>query len=91
LREALAELVFGPAGLRRTAVAESLDDALRLTPGYSTHLDDDGRLRDATRRYHPGWVDRRCGVPGSWRDVALFRFNGNIVLYFHISFLIFYH
>ena len=56
LRQALADLVFRPSGLRRTVVAESLADAAELTPGYSDELDRDGGCHDISRRYHPGWV-----------------------------------
>jgi D-alanyl-D-alanine carboxypeptidase len=56
LREALADLIVAPLGLRRTMVAETLADAGDLTPGYSTDLDRDGVLRDVAPRYHPGWV-----------------------------------
>jgi D-alanyl-D-alanine carboxypeptidase len=56
LRDTLVELVFRPAGLRQTVVAESLEDGQGLTPGYSTQLDADEAFRDVTRRYHPGWV-----------------------------------
>jgi D-alanyl-D-alanine carboxypeptidase len=56
LHDALTDLVFRPAGLRRTVVVDSLEGAQGLTPGYSAQLDDDGGLHDITRRYHPGWV-----------------------------------
>lgn len=56
LRDALAQLVFAPLGLRQTMVAETLADVDDLTPGYSTALDRDGALRDVAPRYHPGWV-----------------------------------
>jgi D-alanyl-D-alanine carboxypeptidase len=56
MSDALADLVFRPAGLRQTFVAESLADGHALTPGYSAALDDDGDLRDVSHRYHPGWV-----------------------------------
>jgi len=56
LGAALRDLVFAPLGLRRTTVAETLDDTRDLTPGYSDGLDRDGGLHDIARRYHPGWV-----------------------------------
>ncbi|HLL50087.1 MAG TPA: serine hydrolase domain-containing protein [Thermomicrobiales bacterium] len=62
LRDALAELVFHPAGLHRTVVAESLEDAQILTPGHSAELDDDGGLRDMSRRYHPCWVSHGVAI-----------------------------
>jgi len=62
LHDTLVELVFRPAGLWQTLVAESLEDAQRLTPGYSTQLDGDEALRDVTRRYHPGWVSHGVAI-----------------------------
>lgn len=57
LREALADLIVDPLGLRQTTVvAASLADTHVLTPGYSSQLDADGDVHDISRRYHPGWV-----------------------------------
>lgn len=56
LRDALDDLVFRPAGLRRTFVAASLEDTRYLTPGFSAQLEADGEYRDMATRYHPGWV-----------------------------------
>ncbi|MCC6313812.1 MAG: beta-lactamase family protein [Thermomicrobiales bacterium] len=55
-------LVFRPAAMRQTCIAESLADAAGLTPGYSILLDRDGALRDMTRRYHPGWVSHGAAI-----------------------------
>lgn len=58
LGEALAGLVLRPLGLRRTAVAATLEDVvdLEVASGWSAELDEDGELHDVSRRYHPGWV-----------------------------------
>lgn len=56
LRHALHKQLFAPLQLAGTFVAESLDDAAGLTPGYSLFFDGDGALQDVTRHYHPGWV-----------------------------------
>jgi D-alanyl-D-alanine carboxypeptidase len=69
LREALSDLIFEPLGLRRTAVAETLDDTRCLAPGYTAELDRDGRLHDVSRRYHPGWVSHGV-VSSSAPEVA---------------------
>jgi D-alanyl-D-alanine carboxypeptidase len=71
LRAALADLVFRPAGLRHTRVAESLADARELTPGFGAALDRDGVVRDVTRRYHPGWVSHGTAVTTA-SDLARF-------------------
>jgi D-alanyl-D-alanine carboxypeptidase len=56
LHAALERAIFGPLGLRRTAVAGSLADAYDLTPGWSSQLEPDDTLHDIAPRYHPGWV-----------------------------------
>lgn len=56
LREALHGQLFAPLGLQNSFVAERLDDAATLTPGYSAFFAPDGALQDVTGRYHPGWV-----------------------------------
>ncbi len=56
LRVALHESLFAPLGLASTFVAESLDDARALTPGYSAFFNPDGPLENIAPRYHPGWV-----------------------------------
>ncbi|MDT8306184.1 MAG: serine hydrolase domain-containing protein [Anaerolineae bacterium] len=56
LQVALHEQLFAPLQLYDTYVAEDLDTAATLTPGYSLFFDPDGDLQEVTRRYHPGWV-----------------------------------
>ncbi|PYS87804.1 MAG: hypothetical protein DMF64_22275 [Acidobacteria bacterium] len=45
-----------PFGLRRTFVAESIEDLASLAPGTSSMLSRDGSPRDVRNHYHPGWV-----------------------------------
>jgi D-alanyl-D-alanine carboxypeptidase len=52
----LREQLFAPLDLRQTFVAQSLVDAQRLTPGYSSSLSADGAIQDVRPLYHPGWV-----------------------------------
>jgi D-alanyl-D-alanine carboxypeptidase len=56
LRAVVERQLTTPMGLRATLIAESLDDALELTPGYSAFFSADERLQDITSRYHPDWV-----------------------------------
>ncbi len=37
-------------------LARSLQDAKRLTPGYTSFFREDGALADMREHYHPGWV-----------------------------------
>lgn len=55
LQAALDRLLFRPLGLRRTRIAETLDDTLDLAPGY-TMRNKAGEPVDIRGRYHPGWV-----------------------------------
>ena len=66
LQAALFQQIFEPLGLKHTFVAATLEDAQRLTPGYSLffnshsslqdHLLQDHSLQDIAPLYHPGWV-----------------------------------
>jgi D-alanyl-D-alanine carboxypeptidase len=57
LRGVLQQRLFAPLGLTRSFVAETLEDATALTPGYSAFFHPKGgELDDITPRYHPGWV-----------------------------------
>jgi D-alanyl-D-alanine carboxypeptidase len=56
LRTVVQERMVAPLRLQHTLVAEALDDAQILTPGYSAFLRDDDTLEDIRSRYHPGWV-----------------------------------
>ncbi len=81
IRDVLAELLFRPLGLLQTTVAESLDDARVLTPGYRTSLSQNGDLEDISRRYHPGWVSHGVAVSTA-ADVARILdalFNGEVI------------
>ncbi len=69
LRDVLSDLLFRPVGLQQTTVADSLDDAPVLTPGYSTALSQSGELEDISRRYHPGWVSHGVAISTA-EDVA---------------------
>jgi D-alanyl-D-alanine carboxypeptidase len=55
-RALVAERIARPLGLRRTFVAESIDDLAQLAPGTSSALSPDGAPRDVRAHYHPGWV-----------------------------------
>ena len=55
-RALVAERIAGPLGLRRTFVAESIDDLADLASGTSNALSPDGSPRDVRTHYHPGWV-----------------------------------
>ncbi len=52
----VVERIAKPLGLRRTFVAESLQDLASLTPGMSRVLSPDGGPRDVRQHYHPAWV-----------------------------------
>jgi D-alanyl-D-alanine carboxypeptidase len=56
LRTALQEQLFAPLGLSNSFVAENLEDARALTPGYSAIFSPNKRLEDVRALYHPGWV-----------------------------------
>ena len=56
LRTALRERILTPLSLRRPLVAESLEDARQLTPGYSSMFAADHSCADIRALYHPGWV-----------------------------------
>lgn len=71
LRASLAHLVIDPIGLKQTEVIETLDNAVNLTPGFSSQLETDNSLRDISRRYHPGWVSHGL-IASTAADVARF-------------------
>jgi D-alanyl-D-alanine carboxypeptidase len=81
LREALQGTIFGPLGLERTFVAESLADAAVLTPGYSGELDDGDGVRDISGRYHPGWVSHGMVISTAAETAAIVEalFGGRLV------------
>jgi D-alanyl-D-alanine carboxypeptidase len=60
LRAVFERRLFAPLGLRRMFVAETLEDAQTLTPGYTAFFRRDGEpedtLLDMHVLYHPGWV-----------------------------------
>jgi D-alanyl-D-alanine carboxypeptidase len=55
-RALISECIARPLGLRRTFVAESIEDLAGLAAGTSTALSPDGSARDVREYYHPGWV-----------------------------------
>jgi D-alanyl-D-alanine carboxypeptidase len=55
-RVLISERIARPFGLRRTFVAESIEDLGPLAPGTSSALSPDGTPRDVRAHYHPGWV-----------------------------------
>lgn len=79
-RSLIADLVR-PMGLKRTFVAESLDDLALLAPGTSYLLSPDGSPRDVRAHYHPGWVSHGV-VASTASECVLFMdalFNGDII------------
>ena len=62
-RDLVSERIARPLGLRRTFVAESLEDLAALAPGTSRALSPDRAPRDVRAHYHPGWVSH--GVAAS--------------------------
>lgn len=65
----LRQVLTTPYGLGSLGVATVPADLQRLTPGYSTSLNDQGRLEDVTDRYHPGWVSHGLAT-GTALDIA---------------------
>src|SRR5262249_44912220 len=55
-RTLIAERIAGPLRLRRTFVAETIEDLATLAPGTSSLLASDATSRDVRNYYHPGWV-----------------------------------
>jgi D-alanyl-D-alanine carboxypeptidase len=55
-RALVSERIAQPFGLRRTFVAESIEDLASLAPSTSSVLSRDGAPRDVRTHYHPGWV-----------------------------------
>lgn len=55
-RVLIADRIARPFGLRRTVVAEAINDLGALAPGTSSALSPDGAPRDVRASYHPGWV-----------------------------------
>jgi len=67
----VAERIGRPLNLRRTFVAESIEDLATLAPGTSCALSRDGAARDVRTTYHPGWVSHGV-VASTASDVARF-------------------
>lgn len=81
LRQVLERQIFAPLKLRHTFVAETLQDAGDLTPGYSTFFSADDSLEDVTATYHPGWVAHGV-VVSTARELAKVlaaTFNGQLL------------
>src|SRR5437870_7946774 len=55
-RTLIAERIAGPLRLRRTFVAESIEDAGHAGAGHVVLLPSDATSRDVRNHYHPGWV-----------------------------------
>jgi D-alanyl-D-alanine carboxypeptidase len=73
--------VAAPLGLRRTRVAETLDDLRPLAPAPSILVSADGAPRDVRGVYHPGWVAHGV-VASTASEIALFAdafFGGRLV------------
>jgi len=67
----VSERIAAPLGLRRTYVAESIDDLATLAPAPSSLLSPDGAPRDVRMTYHPGWVSHGV-VASTASDVVRF-------------------
>lgn len=77
----VSERIANPLGLRRTWVAESIDDLATLAPAMSRLLSPDGAPRDVRTTYHPGWVSHGV-VASTASDVVRFLaalFGGAVV------------
>jgi D-alanyl-D-alanine carboxypeptidase len=77
----VAERIADPLELRRTFVAESMDDLATLVPGMSRLVSQDGGEHDVRTRYHPGWVSHGV-VASTSTDIAKFfdgLFSGRLV------------
>jgi D-alanyl-D-alanine carboxypeptidase len=72
LRAALQRNLFAPLGLQRTFVAQTLEDASVLTPGYSAFLHAGGELADIRPLYHPGWVSHGVVIASATELAHLF-------------------
>ena len=70
-RRLISQRIAGPLGLRRTFVAESVEDLAALAPGTSCALSPDGAPRDVRAHYHPGWVSHGV-VASTASDVVRF-------------------
>jgi D-alanyl-D-alanine carboxypeptidase len=55
-RALVFERLARPLGLRRTFVAETIEDLAALAPAMSSALSVDGSARDVRLHYDPGWV-----------------------------------
>lgn len=67
----MRQVLVTPFGLNSLGVATVPADMQRLTPGYSTSLNKEGRLENVTGRYHPGWVAHGLAT-GNALDIARF-------------------
>ncbi|MGL4609689.1 MAG: serine hydrolase domain-containing protein [Trueperaceae bacterium] len=72
LRDLLTNYIIKPLNLKNTFVAETLEDARSLTPGYSRLLSVTGELEDITQLYHPGWVSHGVVVSTATELAYLF-------------------
>lgn len=81
LRAAVARFITEPLGLSQTVVAETLDDMLSLSPGFSRWIDPDGPVVDISNRYHPGWVSHGVVISTARELVRIVEalFDGRLV------------
>jgi len=73
-RVLISERIAQPFELRKTFVAESIEDLASLAPGTSSMLAKDGSPRDVRAHYHPGWVSHGV-VASTASEIARF-FDG---------------
>jgi D-alanyl-D-alanine carboxypeptidase len=62
--------IVEPLALHETYVAQAVDDG-KLTPGYARELNDEHRMEEVTRVYHPGWCLTGL-IVSTTREVAQF-------------------
>jgi D-alanyl-D-alanine carboxypeptidase len=70
-RGLISERIAQPFELRKTFVAESIEDLASLAPGTSSMLAKDGSPRDVRAHYHPGWVSHGV-VASTASEIARF-------------------
>jgi D-alanyl-D-alanine carboxypeptidase len=62
LAAAMHQRIFARLGLKNTSIAQSLEDAQQLTPGYSSFFSAGHSLHDIRSVYHPGWISHGVAI-----------------------------
>ena len=81
LSTAFYNQIFGPLDLQHTFVAQTLDDAQQLTPGYSSFFERDDSFEDVRSVYHPEWVSHGVVIATALELAQLFDsiFSGRLL------------